>query len=115
MIIEVFLLLQVGAIVGLVTTFHAKSVMPSLLTIFTSGILIAGAWVLETGQSYVWDPSIRAYTVEAVVHQTNYIPYINIAIFGLALLFFINDIMTIAKGGRIESWTDNLSKGEETK
>jgi hypothetical protein len=61
----------------------------------------------------MWDPSIRAYVAQATIQHTGYLPYINMAIFGLGMLFFINDIMTIAKGGQIDSWTSNLGKKEE--
>lgn len=112
MILEIYILLQIAAIVALVTTFYAKSIMPSLLTIFTSAVLMIGAWVIEVGQTYVWDASIRAYVAEAVLVNTSYLAYINMAIFGLGLLFFIHDIMAVAKGGSLGSFTENYNKKE---
>ena len=99
--------------IALVSTFFAKSIMPSLLTVFTSGILCVGSWVLEMGHTYLWNPAIRAYVIQPTIQYTAYLPFINMAIFSLGMLFFINDIMTIAKGGKIESWTNNLGIKEE--
>ena len=113
MLLEVFILFQIVAIVALVSVFFAKSIMPSLLTIFTSAILMVGAWIIETGYTYLWNPAIRAYVIEPTIYNTPYLPYINMAIFGLGMVFFIGDIMTVAKGGTIASWTDNLDKKEE--
>lgn len=112
MLLEIYILLQISAIAALVSTFYAKSVMPSLLTVFTSAVLMVGAWVIETGQTYVWDASIRAYVAEAVVVSTNYLAYINMAIFGLGLLFFFHDIMTVAKGGSLGSFSEDFKKKE---
>jgi len=113
MIVEVYIMLQVAAIAALIATFYAKSIMPSLLTVFSSSILMIGAWILETGHTYMWNPATRAYVAQATIVHTSYLAYINMAIFGLGLLFFINDIMTIAKGGEIKSWTENIGKKEE--
>jgi len=97
MIFELYLFLQVIAVLLLAACFVTKTPLASVLTAFTSAILIAGAWVLELGHTYVWNPATRAYVAEPVLQQTTYLPYINMMIFAVALLFFIYDMFIAAK------------------
>jgi len=53
MIFELYLFLQVIAVLLLAACFVTKTPLASVLTAFTSAILIAGAWVLELGHTYV--------------------------------------------------------------
>ncbi len=71
--------------------------MASVLTLVSSAVLITGAWVLEMGHTYVWDPSIRGYIAEPIIKQTFYLPFINMGIFAIALLFFIYDMFIVVK------------------
>src|SRR6056297_1159470 len=95
MILEVFILLQKLAVIGLVVSFFSKTPFASALTIVMSGILMVGAWSINTGIKYVWDPSIRAYVENAAYVSTPYLPAFNMILFGLALLYFFNDIFEI--------------------
>jgi len=92
MLLSVYLLLQVIAILSIIATFHSKTPLASVLAMVTSGTLMVGAWVLEVGSKYIWDPSIRAYIREPILAQTSYLAVINMAVFGLALVFFFYDI-----------------------
>src|SRR6056297_989934 len=98
MILEVFILLQKLAVIGLVVSFFSKTPFASALTIVMSGILMVGAWSINTGIKYVWDPSIRAYVENAAYVSTPYLPAFNMILFGLALLYFYNDMMDVIKG-----------------
>ena len=97
MIFELYLFLQVIAVLLLAACFVTKTPLASVLTAFTSAILIAGAWVLEMGHTYVWNAATRAYVAEPVYQSTVYLPWINVMIFAIALLFFIYDMFIAAK------------------
>lgn len=69
----------------------------STLTAVSSAVLMIGAWSLNTGVEYVWDAAIRAYVTAPVIIQTSYLAYFNMLIFALAILYFFNDIMDVAR------------------
>jgi hypothetical protein len=95
--LTVYILFQVVAIAALIFTFYTDVPLVSALTMLSSGILIVGSWILHLGNTFLWDASIRAYVSEPIIIQTPYIPYINMAIFGLALMYFFYDVFTIAQ------------------
>lgn len=96
MILEIYILLQLMALIAFALTFFAKTPLTSVMSMISSGILIAGSWVITTGSRYVYNPAIRAYTEESINVSTGYLPYINMAIFGLSLLFFFYDVFRLA-------------------
>src|SRR6056297_1516925 len=97
MLITIFILLQIIVITGLIITFHTETPLSSAITATISGILMVGSWVLNVGNEYVWDPSIRAYTREAIIIKTPYLPSINFLIFSLAILFLFYDVFKLWK------------------
>lgn len=114
MLLEVYLLFQVLAVIGLFLTLYTdgESLMPSLFTVLVSGVLMVGAWVLNIGTNYIWDPDINAYVAEANIISTPYLASINIAIFGLALIYFLWDTFKTAANDSPEIKNVVTGKGE---
>lgn len=96
MLLEVYILFQILAVIGLFVILHSDQPVASVLTMLISGVLIVGAWMLNIGTNYVWDSGINAYVAEANMISTPYLAYINMAIFGLALTYFFYDIFMTA-------------------
>jgi hypothetical protein len=92
MLLNVYILLQILAITALIITFFTKTPLSSAVSMVISAILMVGAWVLQIGGQYVWDPSIRAYVRETIYVQTGYLAGFNILLFSLSLLFFMHDM-----------------------
>lgn len=97
MLLEIYIVLQLIAIVAFVLIFKTKSPLVSATSMVTSGILMVGAWVLRISSSYVWVASIRAYAMEPVFVETPYLAGFNIMLFGLSLVYFFTDIFDIYK------------------
>lgn len=95
--LTLYILFQIVAIIALIFTFYTDVPLVSALTMLSSGILIVGSWILNLGNTFVWDASIRAYVSEPVIINTPYLPYINMAIFGLAMMYFFYDVFNIAQ------------------
>lgn len=100
MLLSIFVLIQILVITSLVFVYITKSPILSTLTMVSSAILAVGAWTIEFGGKYVWDPSIRAYVRETLIIQTPYLPIFNMMIFGLALLYFFGDLFDIISDQR---------------
>jgi len=97
MLIEIYILIQIVTLLLLAACFVVKTPLASVLTAFFSGVLIVGSWVIRMPSEYVWSSDINAYVSQPVYVQTPYLPYINIAVFALALLFFVYDMFIVAK------------------
>lgn len=108
MLFGLFIILQILAILLLAACFFGKAPLISVLTAFTSSVLIAGSWVLQIGHEYIWNAGTRAYISEPIYIQTSYLPFINMIIFGLAILFFVYD-MFISVSEENESSNTNLN------
>lgn len=104
--IEIYILFQIIAIIGLFLVFFTDIPLMSALTAVLSGVLVVGAWVLTTGQQMIWDPAIRAYVTEPVIVSTPYLAIINMIIFGLALVYFFYDVYNL-----IQDETPNVGGG----
>jgi len=97
MILELYLFLQAVTFLLLAMIFITKTPLASVLTMITSAMLMVGAWMLRVGTEYVWDSSIRAYVTQPIYVQTGYLPFVNMAVFSIALLFFIYDMFLVAE------------------
>ena len=113
MILEVYVLLQVLTIVALIVTFYSEAPLYAVMTMVLSGVLMIGAWVLETGVKYVWEPAIRAYSQQPILVQTPYLAYINMAIFGLAIVYFFYDLFNNVnkQTKNLDSNMNNMASG----
>ena len=114
MLLEVYILFQISAFIGLFLTLYTdgESLLPSLLTLLVSGVLAVGAWVLNAGTNYVWDPVVNAYVAEVNTVNTPYLAIFNIAIFGLALVYFLWDTFRTASDSSPEIKNVVTGKGE---
>ena len=114
MLLEVYILFQISAFIGLFLTLYTdgESLLPSLITLLISGILAVGAWVLNIGINYVWNPDINAYIAEVNTVNTPYLAIFNIAIFGLALVYFLWDTFKTASNSSPEVKNVVTGKGE---
>jgi len=95
MLLEVYILFQILAIIGAIMIFHSDTVFVSAVTLVVSSILAVGAWVLNLGSQFVWNPSIRAYVAETVTINTPYLAGFNMLIVGIALMYFFHDLFAI--------------------
>jgi len=92
MLLEVYVLFQIIAVGAIIATFYSEAPLIAALSMLSSGTLMIGAWFLDVGIAYTWDPSIAAYTLEHVYVNTPYLATINFALFGLSLAFFYYDL-----------------------
>ncbi len=53
---------------------------------------MVGGWALNIGTEYVFDSSVRAHVPQDVIINTPYIPYINMMIFAIGLIYFFYDL-----------------------
>lgn len=71
-----------------------------IISLVLAGATMMGSWVLETGVKYVWDPAIRAYVTQPILLENSFLPYINMGIMALALIFFFYDLFdTVSEQG----------------
>ena len=82
-------------IAGIILVFYSKEPIFSALTMLFAGTLAVGAWSLNTGVQYVWDATTSSYLAETVIISTPYLSGLNIGLFGLALVFFFNDLFEL--------------------
>lgn len=97
MLLEIYIILQLIAIVAFILIFKTETPLVSATSMVTSGMLMVGAWVIRTGFIYVWDSGIMAYIAEPVLIETPYLPAFNMLLFALSLIYFFNDIFDIYK------------------
>lgn len=117
MLLEVYILFQILAVIGIILTIISytdklMTIYPSILTLLLSGILSVGAWVLNVGTNYVWNTSMNAYIAEANIISTPYLASFNIAIFGLALVYFFVELFEILRNEAPEVKNVVSGKGE---
>lgn len=95
MLLSIYILLQVLAVIGLIFVFMNKSPMVSALAMIPSGMLMAGAWVIDLGNKYIWNVDLKAYDIIPNIINTPYLAYVNILLFGIAMLYFFYDLFSV--------------------
>lgn len=97
MLLEIYILFQILAIIGVLMIFHTDTVLVSATTMVISGILAVGAWQLNVGLDFIWDAATKSYITQDIIINTPYLASFNILIFGIALMYFFHDLFAIIK------------------
>jgi len=92
MLLTIYILFQILVIAGILLVFYSKEIIFSALTMLFSGVLAVGSWRLFIGVQYVFDITTGSYVAEDIIVNTSYLAYLNMGLFGLAMVFFFNDL-----------------------
>lgn len=114
MLLTIYILFQIIVLIGVIMTFYSKEMIFSALTMLFSGMLAVGAWRITYGTNYIWDATTSAYVAETLIASTPYIAYLNMGLFGLALMFFYYDVFETLTGQSKGLGNLNLNRNKKT-
>ena len=114
MLLTVYILFQVLVIAGIILTFYSKEVIFSALTMLFTAILAVGAWRLFVGVQYVWDTTTSSYVAQNIIMNTSYLAYLNMGLFGLAMVFFFSDLFELLQEESVGLGKLNLSRNKKS-
>jgi hypothetical protein len=110
MMLELYILFQLLVLVMLMIAYNNKEPLFSALAMLFSSFLAVGAWSISSGVKYVYDAAIGQQVAEILIYSTPYLAYLNMGLFGLALVFFYYDVFEILTGQSKGLGNLNLSR-----
>lgn len=114
MLLSIYIVFQLLVIAGVILVFYSKEVIFSALTMLFSGILAVGAWRLLVDIQYVFDTTTGVYVAQDIIVNTSYLAYLNMGLFGLAMLFFFNDIFEWIQKESVGLGNLNMTRNKKT-
>ena len=114
MLLSIYIVFQLLVIAGVILVFYSKEVIFSALTMLFSGILAVGAWRLLVDIQYVFDTATGVYVAQDIIVNTSYLAYLNMGLFGLAMLFFFNDIFEWIQKESVGLGNLNMTRNKKT-
>jgi hypothetical protein len=114
MLLTIYILFQILVIAGILLVFYSKEIIFSALTMLFSGVLAVGSWRLFIGVQYVFDTATGSYIAENIIVNTSYLAYLNMGLFGLAMVFFFNDLFEWITKESVGLGNLNMSRNKKT-
>ena len=91
MILELFILLQIVAVLAFGLAFFNKNEILWVINIALSGVMMVVSYTIEY-PVYLYNSTLGAYEPTTIIYSYPYLMGINMLLFGLGILLFFFDI-----------------------